>query len=111
MVNPDRLGRGGEAGAGPGRTMRALEANRSGPPLRTTAAARLVAPLLRALYGDQLPIRFVFWDGSALGPDDAPGAVSVLSADVLRVTTTGGTPLGLSDHANWTEQRGCATVV
>ncbi len=47
-------------------------------------AASSFAPLLNALAGPAAPVRFVFWDGSALGPDDAVGAIVVHSPDALR---------------------------
>jgi len=47
-------------------------------PSGSTAAAA-VAPLLGALFGRQVPVRFEFWDGSALGPADGPGTVLVRS--------------------------------
>jgi cyclopropane-fatty-acyl-phospholipid synthase len=51
-------------------------------PARPPAAAA-VAPLLHALFGSLLPVRFEFWDGSALGPDDGPGAVIVRSPGAI----------------------------
>jgi cyclopropane-fatty-acyl-phospholipid synthase len=76
--------------------MRAEEKNRSGRPSGKNAMATLAEPLLRARYGDHLPVRFVFWDASVLGPDDAPSTVSMLSADVLRYFVWAPGELGLS---------------
>jgi cyclopropane-fatty-acyl-phospholipid synthase len=36
------------------------------------------------LFGAQLPVRFVFWDGSAAGPTEGPGTVKVCSVDGIR---------------------------
>ena len=36
-----------------------------------TVATR-VSPLLAQFFGGEVPVRFVFWDGSALGRDDGP---------------------------------------
>jgi cyclopropane-fatty-acyl-phospholipid synthase len=42
-----------------------------------------MAPLLERLFGGDISVRFVFWDGSALGPEDGPGTVVLRSACVL----------------------------
>jgi cyclopropane-fatty-acyl-phospholipid synthase len=42
-------------------------------------AAAVVAPLLHELFADRIPVRFEFWDGSALGPPNGPGSVLVRS--------------------------------
>jgi cyclopropane-fatty-acyl-phospholipid synthase len=47
------------------------------------AAATAMTPLLHALFGSRLPVRFRFWDGSALGPEDGPGTVIVRSPSAL----------------------------
>src|ERR1700722_12702088 len=47
-----------------------------------TVAERM-APLLAQLFGGAIPVRFVFWDGSALGPEDGPGRVVLRSVRVL----------------------------
>lgn len=49
-----------------------------------TSAAAGLAPLLRAMVGTPVPVRFVFWDGSTVGPADGIGTVSVNSVDALR---------------------------
>src|ERR1700691_5743440 len=56
--------------------------NRSAAPARPMAADA-VAPLLHALFGSRLPVRFEFWDGSALGPPDGPGTVVVRSPGAI----------------------------
>lgn len=47
-------------------------------------AAAALAPLLRALLGTELPVRFEFWDGSGIGPLGAAGTVRVNSVDAVR---------------------------
>jgi len=41
-------------------------------------------PLLTSGLGTPLPIRFEFWDGTAIGPADAPGAVAIRSPRAIR---------------------------
>ena len=53
------------------------------------------APLLHALLGKDLPVRFECWDGSTVGPDDAPGTLHVRSADALRRIVWSPNELGL----------------
>ena len=43
-----------------------------------------LAPMLDALVGSPSPIRIEFWDGSAVGPTDGPGTLTVRSLDALR---------------------------
>jgi cyclopropane-fatty-acyl-phospholipid synthase len=43
-----------------------------------------------------LPVRFKFWDGSAIGPEDGPGVVKVHSADAIRRVVWAPGELGLS---------------
>ncbi len=50
----------------------------------TPSAAAAVAPLLHALFDNGLPVRFEFWDGSALGPRDGPGTVIVRSPTAVK---------------------------
>jgi cyclopropane-fatty-acyl-phospholipid synthase len=47
-------------------------------------AAGALAPLLRALLGTELPVRFEFWDGSGIGPIGGPGTIRVNSVDAVR---------------------------
>ncbi|HUZ09492.1 MAG TPA: class I SAM-dependent methyltransferase [Acidimicrobiales bacterium] len=54
-----------------------------------------VAPLLAKVFADGLPVCFVFWDGSRLGPEDGPGSVAVRSADLLRRLVWSPDELGL----------------
>ncbi len=67
----------------------------SAPP--AGSAAEALAPLLRALAGDA-PVRFEFWDGSAVGPeaDEAPGTVTVRTPDAIRRIVWAPGELGLS---------------
>jgi cyclopropane-fatty-acyl-phospholipid synthase len=48
-----------------------------------TSAAHALAPLLASLFGERLPVRFEFWDTSALGPADGTGTVLVRSPDAV----------------------------
>jgi cyclopropane-fatty-acyl-phospholipid synthase len=43
-----------------------------------------MAPLITALVGASVPVRFTFWDGSRIGPADGIGTIQVRSADALR---------------------------
>lgn len=47
-------------------------------------AATALRPLFVALMGDDLPLAVTFWDGSALGPPDAPARAVVRSPRALR---------------------------
>jgi cyclopropane-fatty-acyl-phospholipid synthase len=47
-------------------------------------AAEALAPLLRAMVGSELPVRFEFWDGSGIGPTDGSGTLEIRSPDALR---------------------------
>ncbi|HEX3460667.1 MAG TPA: cyclopropane-fatty-acyl-phospholipid synthase family protein [Acidimicrobiales bacterium] len=49
-----------------------------------SGAAGALAPLLRALLGTELPVRFEFWDGSGIGPVGGPGTIRVNSVDAVR---------------------------
>src|SRR5437016_3973204 len=46
--------------------------------------AKALAPLVGRLVGDDRSIRFEFWDGSALGPGDAPATILFRSPRALR---------------------------
>jgi cyclopropane-fatty-acyl-phospholipid synthase len=46
-------------------------------------AATMVAPLLQGLFGDHMPVRFEFWDGSGIGPTDGPGTLLIRSPDAI----------------------------
>ena len=65
-----------------------LEPGDAGPTAAVSAAeatvAELFVPLLGLILGDRLPVRFEFWDGSAIGPSDRAGSVLVESPDALR---------------------------
>ena len=47
------------------------------------SVAAAMQPMLHALLGSPLPLRFEFWDGSVLG-EDADKTLSVNSPDALR---------------------------
>jgi cyclopropane-fatty-acyl-phospholipid synthase len=47
-------------------------------------AADAFAPLLTTAFGSRPPVRFEFWDGSAIGPGDGPGTIRVQSPDAVR---------------------------
>ncbi|MGD9703046.1 MAG: class I SAM-dependent methyltransferase [Acidimicrobiia bacterium] len=59
-------------------------------------AAASVAPLITAMLGGKLTIRFDFWDGSSLGPADPVGVIIVRSADALRRLIWSPNELGVS---------------
>jgi cyclopropane-fatty-acyl-phospholipid synthase len=46
-------------------------------------AATAVAPLLEGLFGDHMPVRFEFWDGSGIGPSDGPGTLVIRSPNAI----------------------------
>ena len=46
-------------------------------------AAMMVVPLLEGLFGDHMPVRFEFWDGSGTGPTDGPGTLVIRSPDAI----------------------------
>lgn len=48
-----------------------------------TSVAGVIQPLLREVFGEATSLRFVFWDGSYVGPDRGTTAV-IHSPDVLR---------------------------
>jgi cyclopropane-fatty-acyl-phospholipid synthase len=48
------------------------------------SAAVALAPLLRNLLGERIPVRFELWDGSSIGSQDGAGIIHVRSADALR---------------------------
>ena len=50
---------------------------------RETVASKIM-PLLRTFLAGDLPVRFEFWDGSAVGPLDGPGKIVLRSVDALR---------------------------
>ena len=60
------------------------------------SAAAAVAPLLHALFDRGLPVRFEFWDGSALGPRDGAGTVIVRSPTAVKRMLWAPGELGLS---------------
>ncbi|MEA2972909.1 MAG: cyclopropane-fatty-acyl-phospholipid synthase [Actinomycetota bacterium] len=46
--------------------------------------ASILRPLIGVMFGDEVPVRIQYWDGSGQGPTDGPGTVHVRSADALR---------------------------
>ena len=48
------------------------------------SAADGMAPLLKALVGSTVPVRFEFWDGTGIGPLDGIGTLRIGSVDALR---------------------------
>jgi len=56
----------------------------AGATAATGTVAATIRPLLGALFGEQLPVRFEFWDGSAVGPDGGPGTIRIRSGDAVR---------------------------
>jgi len=69
---------------GPSPTPVVPDATRSVGSSRGGDAAGALAPLLRALLGTELPVRFEFWDGSGVGPVDSAGTIRVNSVDAVR---------------------------
>jgi cyclopropane-fatty-acyl-phospholipid synthase len=47
-------------------------------------AATALGPLITALVGSTVPVRFEFWDGSGSGPSDGIGTITIRSVDALR---------------------------
>ena len=54
------------------------------PPPRSGTAAAVLEPLLELYFPGGPPLRFEFWDGSALGPDRVAGRIRVRSPLALR---------------------------
>jgi cyclopropane-fatty-acyl-phospholipid synthase len=58
--------------------------------------ADALAPIVRALAGDSLPVRVEFWDGSSLGPSSGgAGTLHIRSADAIRRLLWSPNELGL----------------
>ena len=61
---------------------------RLGAPVRSPAGdvtvAEALEPLFRIMLAGSMPVRIEFWDGSAMGPTDAPGVARFRSADGIR---------------------------
>ncbi len=47
------------------------------------SAATAVAPLLEGLFGNHMPVRFEFWDGSGIGPSDGPGTLVIRTPNAI----------------------------
>lgn len=48
------------------------------------SAATILSPIFDSLFRKGVPIRFIFWDHSTLGPEGGPGTVMVRSSDAIR---------------------------
>jgi cyclopropane-fatty-acyl-phospholipid synthase len=60
-------------------------------------AADVLAPIVTALVGDELPVRLELWDGSALGPaDGGVGTLRVHTPDAIRRVLWSPNQLGLA---------------
>ncbi len=70
--------------AGAGAAPPAPGVRRIGPAPSTGSAAEVLAPFLRAVVGTDVPVRFEFWDGSAIGPADGIGTLRIRSSDAVR---------------------------
>ena len=81
------------AGAGPEPASDAVPVGAGAPP---GSAAAVFEPVVSALVHRRAPVRFSFWDGSALGPDEVVGTVSIHSPDALRRIVWAPGELGLS---------------
>jgi cyclopropane-fatty-acyl-phospholipid synthase len=57
--------------------------------------ADALAPLIQRLAGDDLPFRIRFWDGSTIGPEEAPATIVVRTPQALRRVATAPGELGL----------------
>jgi len=58
--------------------------SRSPGTAKVSGLRALLAPLLHSVWGDPLPVRFEFWDGTGAGPLDGPGTIRLRSAEALR---------------------------
>ncbi len=56
----------------------------AGPSPDGGSVADVLAPFLRLVVGTGVPVRFEFWDGSAVGPADGVGTLHIRSADAVR---------------------------
>ncbi len=57
---------------------------RSVDPPVAGGAAEVLAPFLKLIVGTAVPVRFEFWDGTGIGPEDAIGIVRIRSIDAVR---------------------------
>ena len=60
------------------------------------SVADVLEPTFEVLFDGSPPMRFEFWDGSALGANDGPGALKVNSPDAIRRLVWAPGELGLS---------------
>lgn len=73
-----------------------VERNVRGASATDRTAASLLAPVVRALVGEPLPVRLELWDGSTLGPDDGgAGTLRVHTPNAIRRLLWSPNELGL----------------
>jgi cyclopropane-fatty-acyl-phospholipid synthase len=65
----------------PTSSLRVLESDDSA---EAGSAAAVMAPVLATFFPGGVPVRFVFWDGSEVGPVDDAGVARITSPDALR---------------------------
>ena len=65
-------------------------------PTEDDTAARVLAPLLHAVFGERTPVRFAFWDGSDTGASPVDGVVRVHSPLAVRRILWAPDQLGLA---------------
>lgn len=64
-------------------------------PVQTRSAAEAIAPVVEALLGPRLPVRFEMWDGSAIGPAEPVSTLRFRSPMALRRVLWSPNELGL----------------
>ncbi len=88
--------RGVESTTTPDRGKASSHSDRTGHQKSAGGAAEVLGPLFEALFGRRIPVRFEFWDRSALGAIDSPGVVRVHSGEAIRRIVWAPGELGLS---------------
>jgi cyclopropane-fatty-acyl-phospholipid synthase len=78
---PDTSSEGGEPVASTATASPPRAPAVSAPP---GSAAEALAPVIGAMVGTGVPVRFEFWDGSSIGPSDGIGTLQIRSVDALR---------------------------
>jgi cyclopropane-fatty-acyl-phospholipid synthase len=76
-----------EKTAAPASDTKAAADGKANPGIRVTKQSKIsqtLAPLFTGMFEQGLPVPIQFWDGSQIGPDDAPGRVVIKSANALR---------------------------
>ncbi len=51
----------------------------------STTAAAILAPLIRVMVNDEIPVRIACWDGSRAGPPDAPWQLNISRRGLRRL--------------------------